>query len=154
MIKITNGDLNNPNLNQTLMRLGNQTGFSSPEAAYNFTRLLRQVDLGIKKAREDFNAFADSFYKKDADGKFIPTNGGTLEFEVHEDKKEEFEAQMKLFFNEPVIIESYPIEVSDFGKVDIKPVDFIILEKFMASDESLKQQQISQGSSQEPAHVQ
>ena len=141
MIKLTNGDLNNPTLNKTLMRIANQTGFASPEAAYNFTRLLKQVDVGIKKAREDFSTIAAPFYKKDDEGKLISTPQGPFEFEVMEDKKPEFEAQVKIFFDQPVHLESYPINIEDFGSVDVKPVEFIILEKFMVSDEpSVKKQ--------------
>lgn len=137
MIKLTYGQLNDPMLANTIHKLSQESGWASPAAAYNISRIYRQVSKLINEARTEFTAFSEKFALKDENGVNVPAKvPGPLPFELKEESKEEFEAQLKEFFKTEKTIESYPITIEALGDVKISPADFMVLEAFMASSGS------------------
>ena len=151
-IKTTLGSLNKPNLTDSLNWLCHQK--MPAKAAYNISRLSRQVEKEIKNAREFYIKKLKDFCVLNAAGELEPqvveneAEGNMYglkvgdpipgSYKVKEDAHEEFNKWNQEYMNNEVVLESYKIHMDDLGNVELAPQLLTDLEEFiMTRDEAL-----------------
>jgi hypothetical protein len=159
-IKTTLGALNKPNLTDSLGWLCHQK--MPAKAAWNISRLSRQVGKEIQAARElyieklkDFCELTEAGHlkpqvvenEKEAEmyglkvGDPIPGS-----YKVKEDASDDFKKWNEEYMDNEVTLESYKIHMDDLGSVELAPQLLNDLEEFiMTQDEALAEIQKENG---------
>lgn len=135
-IKLNYSQINSADVNQTLMMLASQNGFSTMQASYNVARIKRQFDKEMKVARELYNNFVKDFTVKDEQGNPKPATvpHPYCPFELIEEKRAEFDKKVEDFLKVEVELQSHMIQPSDLGTIKLSPQQMLVLEPFINLD--------------------
>jgi hypothetical protein len=151
-IKTTLGTLNKPNLTDSLNWLCHQK--MPAKAAWNISRLSKQINKEIQNAREFYIEKLKDFCVLNEAGSLMPQTvenekeaemyglkvGDPIpgSYKVKEDAHEEFRKFNEEYMNNEVTLESYKIHMDDLGSVELAPQLISDLEEFiMTADEAL-----------------
>lgn len=136
MIKLTYKELNGAEFNAALDALAKQTNFKDFQAAYNVSRILRQVKNEIGIARELFTKMVEQYYVKDETGKpkIAEKPNPYTPWEIEESKQKEFDAKMEDFLKTKVELKSYKIKQEDLGSIKLTPQQILALEVIFDSE--------------------
>jgi len=153
-VKVTLEVLNKPNLMQSLSWLCTQK--MPAKAAWNISRLSKQINKEIQGAREFYIEKMKSYVELDEKGNIKPnvvSNEGEAKmyglaigqpidgsYIVKENAEEEFKTWNMEYMKTEVVIESYKIHMDDLGSVELAPHVINDLEDFiMTREEALEQ---------------
>ena len=133
MIKITYGQIRNPNFAQALWKLNNFEGFE-PKVAYNFARVFDKIQQFERKANEVMtkkrDELRDQYAKKNEDGTvYEPQGPGS--FEVAEEHREVAETWFDDVDKIEEEIQRHKLSIDDAKAVKLAPKDLIALEPIL-----------------------
>lgn len=130
MIKIKYKTINDKKFMEAIVHLSTLSGFENAEAAYNVTRILRQIMQVLKTTREEYAEMVKPFLVKDDKGNYKLLEKPELmcPFEIIDGKKEELKTLIEEFLQKEATLESHPLTLKSLNKVDLSPSQIIDLE--------------------------
>lgn len=138
MIELTYEQLNSEGFNQGLKQLSQAQGFSTFQAAYNVSRIVRQFHKELAIARELYGKWISEYVVKTEDGKYKVAEEGKQNpfcpWEIKEDKLNEFKEKMADFLKTKVQLESNLISPEELGTVKLSPQQILVLGPIFSID--------------------
>jgi len=147
--KLTLEQMNNPHLFNSLQHLLQQQ--MGAKAAWNISRLNKQLDKAMKEGRESYIKGLKQFVELDDDGeikcavvksdeegknmglkKGDPINGS---YTIIEEKKKIFDAWVAEYMQIEITIESYKIHMDDLADIQVSPQILLNLDDIVMSKE-------------------